>query len=331
MTPDASRPSTSVPLWFGRFRKGTLAAWVVVLFWGLHYVVLYRPLRLIDPERYLILRFFWAAVLVLIFLLFVPVLRGISLKNWQRLLLLSLVGIVAYQWVFLKAASLLDPVSLVLILSLGPVLVALYGHLKGHDSFSPLQWGAMALIGVGIFLVVRGALPQAVSRTGSERHGEGLLMALLSLLFFTVWTLMTREMTRRVSTLQITLVPVLLGGACPDPAAPGLDPPSLRRSCPSHHLLPALFDLFCALLFLLSLECGGGRYRARPGRIVDKWPACGGGDRFRDFPRPQDGHPSDGGRSRGTGRILAFLWAGETRRRIAEGPVSYRQRSAEVV
>ena len=183
MTPDSSRPSTSVPLWFGRFRKGTLAAWVVVLFWGFHYVVLYRPLRLIDPERYLILRFFWAAVLVLIFSLFVPVLRGISLKNWQRLLLLSLVGIVAYQWVFLKAASLLDPVSLVLILSLGPVLVALYGHLKGHDSFSPLQWGAMALIGVGIFLVVRGALPQAVSRTGSERHGEGLLMALLSLLF----------------------------------------------------------------------------------------------------------------------------------------------------
>ena len=146
---------------------------MVVLFWGFHYVVLYRPLRLIDPERYLILRFFWAAVLVLIFSLFVPVLRGISLKNWQRLLLLSLVGIVAYQWVFLKAASLLDPVSLVLILSLGPVLVALYGHLKGHDSFSPLQWGAMALIGVGIFLVVRGALHRRCPEPARSAMGRG--------------------------------------------------------------------------------------------------------------------------------------------------------------
>ena len=246
MTPDSSRPSSSVPLWFGRFRKGTLAAWVVVLFWGFHYVVLYRPLRLIDPERYLILRFFWAAILVLIFSLFVPVLRGISRKNWQRLFLLSLVGIVAYQWVFLKAASLLDPVSLVLILSLGPVLVALYGHVKGHESFSPLQWGSMALIGVGIFLVVRGALPQAVSRTDSERHGEGLLMAFLSLLFFTVWTLMTREMTRRVSTLQITLVPVLLGGIVLAPLHPAwILPPS------GVHARLIIFSLLYSIFFAL--------------------------------------------------------------------------------
>ena len=224
-----------------------MAAWVVVLFWGFHYVVLYRPLRLIDPERYLILRFFWAAILVLIFSLFVPVLRGISRTNWQRLLLLSLVGIVAYQWVFLKAASLLDPVSLVLILSLGPVLVALYGHVKGHESFSPLQWGSMALIGVGIVLVVRGALPQAVSPIGSEsRHEEGLFMAVLSLLFFSVWTLMTREMTGRVSTLQITLVPVLLGGLVLTPLHPAwIIPPS------GIHARLILFSLLYSIFFAL--------------------------------------------------------------------------------
>ena len=224
-----------------------MAAWVVVLFWGFHYVVLYRPLRLIDPERYLILRFFWAAILVLIFSLFVPVLRGISRTNWQRLLLLSLVGIVAYQWVFLKAASLLDPVSLVLILSLGPVLVALYGHVKGHESFSPLQWGSMALIGVGIVLVVRGALPQAVSPIGSgSRHEEGLIMAVLSLLFFSVWTLMTREMTGRVSTLQITLVPVLLGGLVLTPLHPAwIIPPS------GIHARLILFSLLYSIFFAL--------------------------------------------------------------------------------
>lgn len=198
-----------------------MAAWVVVLLWGFHYVVLYRPLRLIDPERYLILRFSWAALLVLLFSLFVPVLRGISRENWRKLLLLSLVGIVAYQWVFLTAASLLDPVTLVLILSLGPVLVALYGHAKGHESFSPLQWGAMALIGAGIYLVVHGELPQDGSaRTSLSGQGEGLIMAVLSLLFFTLWTLMTREMSGRVSTLQLTLVPVLLGGVILMPLHP---------------------------------------------------------------------------------------------------------------
>ena len=241
------------PLLSGKFRKGTLAAWVVVLLWGFHYVVLYRPLRLIDPERYLILRFSWAALLVLLFSLFVPVLRGMSRESWGRLLLLSLVGIVAYQWVFLKAASLLDPVTLVLILSLGPVLVALYGHAKGHESFSTLQWGAMGLIGAGIFLVVHGERPQNGSTGASfSGQGEGLVMALFSLLFFTLWTLMTRELTGRVSTLQLTLVPVLLGGLLLMPLHPSWILPPVGAHA-GLVILSLLYSIVFALFFAYYL------------------------------------------------------------------------------
>ncbi len=250
MRGDLPRPALSGSVLSGKVRRGTLAAWAVVLLWGFHYVVLYRPLRLIGSERYLILRFSWAALLVLLFSLFVPVLRGISRENWRKLLLLSLVGIVAYQWVFLRAASLLDPVSLVLILSLGPVLVALYSHLKGHESFSPLQWGAMGLIGAGIFLVVHGELPQdGVTRASFSGRAEGLAMAVLSLLFFTFWTLMTREMTGRVSTLQMTLVPVLLGGLILIPLHPSwvLPPTGAHAGLVILSLSYSIvFALFCA-------------------------------------------------------------------------------------
>ncbi|MGC8501311.1 MAG: DMT family transporter [Leptospirillia bacterium] len=235
-----------------RRRRGTLAAWAVVLFWGFHYVVLYRPLRLVGPERYLILRFGWAAALVLLFSLFVPVLRGISRENWMRLSLLSLVGIVGYQWVFLKAASLLDPVSLVLILSLGPVLVALYSHARGHESFSSLQWAAMGLIGAGIYLVVRGEIPGGAQEGGSSGRITGLVMAGLSLVFFSVWTLMTRAMTGRVSTLQITLVPVLLGGLFLVPLHPfWLLPPSGPHS--TLVILSLTYSIFVALFLAYYL------------------------------------------------------------------------------
>ncbi len=191
-------------------KRGTLAAWTLVLFWGLHYVVLYRPLRLIDPEHYLFLRFGWAGAIVLVLALFLPFLRGISPGNWLRLASLALIGVIGYQWVFLRAASILDPVPLVLILSLGPVLVALYSHIRGHESFSAFQWAMMILIGAGITLVVRGE-PAHQGSHGQE--GPGLLMAFLSLVFFTLSTLLTRSLLTRMRMVQVTLAPILLGGA----------------------------------------------------------------------------------------------------------------------
>jgi drug/metabolite transporter (DMT)-like permease len=189
-------------------RRGTLAAWAVVLLWGFHYVVLYRPLRIIDPERYLYLRFGWAAGGVLLFSLFFPLFRNISRETWGRLFLLSMIGIVGYQWVFLRAASLLDPVPLVLILSLGPVIVALYSHFRGHESFSPLQWAAMGVVMAGIFMVVRGE----PSGKGPVDRSTGLFMAFFSLVFFTVATFLTKSLLTRVSTVQATFIPVLIGG-----------------------------------------------------------------------------------------------------------------------
>ena len=233
----------------GRKKRGTMAAWVLVLLWGFHYVVLYRPLRVIDPAHYLFLRFGWAGSTVLLLSFFRPFLRGISLGNWGRLLLLSMIGIVGYQWVFLKAASILDPVPLVLILSLGPVLVALYSHFRGYESFSGFQWGMILLIGAGIALVVRGgpALP--------PRHGSwllGLSMPFLSLAFFTLSTLMARALLVRVSTLQVTLVPILLGGLILVPLHPSwILPPTGPHA--TLVLLSLLYSIVVALFLCYFL------------------------------------------------------------------------------
>lgn len=245
----SANPQVLVPVPV-RMRRGTLAAWALVLFWGLHYVVLYRPLRIIDPERYLYLRFGWAGAIVLVLALFRPVLRGISPGNWGRLLLLALVGVVGYQWVFLKAASVLDPVSLVLILSLGPVLVALYSHLRGQESFSALQWGMMALIGAGITFVVRGEPSSA--RPLHDDRTIGLLMGVLSLFFFALSTLMTRALLSRVSTLQVTLVPILLGGLILVPLHPRwILPPKGPQS--DVVLLSLAYSIFVALFLCYFL------------------------------------------------------------------------------
>ena len=195
-----------------KIRQGTLAVWLVVLLWGFHYVVLYRPLRLINPEIYLIVRFTWASGLVLLMCLFFPFLRGISRTNWWWLLLLSFVEIVGYNWAFLLAASTVDPIPLVLILSLRPITVALYSHLKGHESFSLFQWGAMGLVCIGIFLVVNGGAPHTMVHLAAPKKPTGLFLAFLSLLLLTISTLLSRFLLTKVSIAQVTFLPILLGG-----------------------------------------------------------------------------------------------------------------------
>ncbi|EQD24678.1 MAG: DMT family transporter [Nitrospirae bacterium] len=243
---DQPNTDSSLP---GRRKRGTLAAWGLVLFWGFHYVVLYRPLRLIDPERYLFLRFGWAATVVLVLAFFLPFLRGISPGNWGRLLLLSLVGVVGYQWVFLRAVAILDPVPLVLILSLGPVLVALYSHIRGHESFSSFQWGMMLLIGAGISLVVRG---EPARHAAHDAQRLGFLMAFLSLIFFTLSTLITRSLLSRMSMMQVTLAPILLGGALLVPVHPSwILPP--RGAHAEIILLSLLYSIAIALFLCYFL------------------------------------------------------------------------------
>ena len=195
-----------------KVRQGTLAVWAVLLLWGFHYVVLYRPLRLINPERYLLVRFGWASGVVLLMCLFFPFWRGISRVNWGGLLLLSFVEIVGYNWAFLLAASILDPVPFVLILSLRPVTVALYSHLRGHESFSSFQWGAMGLVCIGIFLVVNGGAPHAIVHLATQKRSTGLFLAFLSLILLTISTLISRSLLTRLSTVQVTFLPILLGG-----------------------------------------------------------------------------------------------------------------------
>lgn len=195
-----------------KIRQGTLAVWLVVLLWGFHYVVLYHPLRLINPERYLLVRFGWASGVVLLMCFFFPFWRGIPRMDWGGLLLLSFVEIVGYNWTFLLAASILDPVPLVLILSLRPITVALYSHLKGHESFSLFQWGAMGLVCIGIFLVVNGGTPHTIVHLATQKRSTGLFLAFLSLILLTISTLLSRFLLTRVSTVQVTFLPILLGG-----------------------------------------------------------------------------------------------------------------------
>jgi drug/metabolite transporter (DMT)-like permease len=195
---------------FRRAVSGALAIGTVVVIWGFHYIVLFHPLRLVSPGQYLTLRFFWASLFLLALPPFYRLFKNIPPRSWVELCALGLFSIVWYQWSFLKAVALMDPLPLVMILSLGPILVGVVRLVRKEEAFLPVQWFGMIFVVLGTgFLLSRPWTNIAHLRFG----GNGYTWAFMCLFLFVFQTLLVRRLVMTLSIGQVTFLPILIGGA----------------------------------------------------------------------------------------------------------------------
>ncbi len=191
--------------------SGYWAIALTTLVWGLHYVVLYEPLRILSPRHFLTLRFGWGAI----FLLFLGhrlffLLRSLTLGQWVGLSFLAFLSTISYQITFLKAVSLLDPLTISLILSLGPLLLAVFGHIGAGERYKKSQWGGMLVVFWGTAVLVGGGAPVEVG----SFWVTGLLWGALCLFLFVLQTLWSRRLLRTLPPVTVTVLPILIGGLC---------------------------------------------------------------------------------------------------------------------
>ena len=246
MCPGMSREEGEL-LEFRRAVSGALAIGTVIVIWGFHYIVLFHPLRLISPGRYLTLRFFWASLFLLVLPPFYRLFRNIPLRQWVELFALGLLSIVWYQWSFLKAVALMDPLPLVMILSLGPILVGVVRRLRKEEVFLPVQWFGMIFVVLGTgFLLSRPWGPAA--RPG----GNGFAWAFLCLFLFVCQTLLVRRLVSNLTIGQVTFLPIVIGGAGLSLMNPGeiLLPPADRTETV---IVALLYSIFLALFLAYFL------------------------------------------------------------------------------
>jgi len=188
---------------------GYWAIALTTLIWGFHYVVLYEPLRILTPRHFLTLRFGWGAI----FLLFLgprllSMLRDLTLGQWGGLAFLAFLSTISYQISFFKAVSLLDPLSISLILSLGPLLLAVFGHIGAGERYKKSQWGGMLVVFLGTGVLVGGGAPVGVG----SFWVSGLLWGALCLFLFVLQTLWSRRLLRTLPPVTVTVLPILIGG-----------------------------------------------------------------------------------------------------------------------
>jgi drug/metabolite transporter (DMT)-like permease len=224
---------------------GYWAIALTTLIWGFHYVVLYRPLRILTPRHFLTLRFGWGAI----FLLFLgprllSMLKGLTLGQWGGLGFLAFLSTISYQISFFKAVSLLDPLSISLILSLGPLILAVFGHIGGGERYHKSQWGGMLVVFMGTGVLVGGGAPVGVG----PFWVTGLLWGVLCLFLFVLQTLWSRRLLRTLPPVTVTILPILIGGLFIALSSPGdlLLAPSERVPV----VFFALFYTICIALYL---------------------------------------------------------------------------------
>ncbi len=190
-----------------KFSTTDLAMLVVVLIWGLNFVVVKATLAQIQPLVFNGIRFTLAALLSA----GVAHSRGLSLLPKARgdilpLILLGLGGHAVYQLAFVNGIDRTTASSSSLILATVPIWVALYGSLTGTERVGR-RWLGIILGFVGLVALIVG---QDGFHLGSATL-SGDLLILICAWGWAWYTVAQKPLLGRYAPLEITSITMLIG------------------------------------------------------------------------------------------------------------------------
>ncbi len=179
---------------------------VVVLIWGINFVVVKAVFSQIPPLAFTALRFVVTSITFALLLFSRGELRKLPAGNVWRVIWLGVIGNTIYQTVFSIGLSMTTAANSAMLLSTTPALLALAGGLLGIERITRRMTGGIVLAMAGIVLVMtaRGASFSLPTMTGD-------LMTLASVVCWVTYVLGVRTVDRRVSSLQLTALSMLAG------------------------------------------------------------------------------------------------------------------------
>ncbi|MFZ5916974.1 MAG: DMT family transporter [Chloroflexota bacterium] len=191
-----------------RFGPIDLALLAMVIIWAANFSIIKAAMGTLAPLPFNAIRFSAATAIVL----FIAAAAG---ENWRvnradagRLVLLGLVGTTAYQLLFINGIARTTAGNSSLMLGSIPVYVSLTGTLTGLERLGWQGWLGCLLAFGGIALVVVG------SGQNVDVSGESVLGTLLVLggaVAWAVYTVLSRPLLSRHSSLKVTSLSMLAG------------------------------------------------------------------------------------------------------------------------
>ena len=198
-----------MPLSNSRFRAAELSLLFIVVVWALNFSVVKYSLDEIDPLSFNAMRFAAAIGLMWAVVWFRRLRIVVHKGDWGRLLLLAVLGNLAYQMLFIIGIDLTQASNAAVMLGMIPVWTALLSHLFTSEKMYRLQAiGVLAAFG-GVALIMGG------SEGGWNLSSETLagdLIIVSAALVFAMYTLLARSMLHTYTPLTLATLVMTLGG-----------------------------------------------------------------------------------------------------------------------
>ena len=202
-----------------RWIRNDLELLAVVLIWGFNMVVVKVGLREFEPLAYNVVRFIGASTVLLLLTRQREGSLKVSREDLGRLILLGVIGHLAYQIFFIEGIARTTATSTALIFGSTPVVVALMSWMAGHER---IGWTGAAGAGLGfggIYLIV-GSDTDLIGTSvtaGADPDGSadatllGNLLVVGAVLCWSSYSVLARPMLERYSPLRVTAITLSIG------------------------------------------------------------------------------------------------------------------------
>ncbi len=176
---------------------------LVVLFWGVNFIVVKVALAALPPLAFNALRLLLASSLMLLLAPLLGYSFHFQRRHWLHLIGLGLAGSTAYQLFFIFGAAHTSADNASLILATVPAWVALAGTAMGTERITGGGWLGVGLSLAGIALIVLGSNRHAALQFGGATLlGDFLILG--ATFSWSVYTLSSRPILRHYSPIAVT-------------------------------------------------------------------------------------------------------------------------------
>ncbi|UFJ39982.1 DMT family transporter [Brevibacillus humidisoli] len=182
--------------------------WSVVLIWGANYTIGKYGVVQLSPLQFNTIRFVAAGPLLLLATYLVEKSVKIDRKDFIRLVVVSLVGVICYQTLFMASIKYTSATNAALLIAMSPVFTGIFSVMAKQETFSwRVQIGSVIAFGGAAMVIIHRGDP------GSAPDGQmlGDIMGLLAAISWGLYPVITTPLLKTYSALRVTTWSIVIG------------------------------------------------------------------------------------------------------------------------
>ncbi|MBJ7931676.1 MULTISPECIES: DMT family transporter [Bacillus cereus group] len=176
----------------------------VVMIWGINYTIAKYGLVEFTAIEFTAIRMMAAAPLLLLLTFFIEKSFYVERKDIPRLIVVSFVGIVLYQTLFMETVKYTSATNASLLISISPIFTTLFAVFLKQEKFSSrkLIGSMIAFVGAALVLVAGHSL-------ASSFYGNGIGM--ITSICWGLYPVLAGPLIKKYSALRVTAWSALVG------------------------------------------------------------------------------------------------------------------------